>query len=110
MTVETGVQVTRYLVVLAALLVLTLVTVAVARLSLPPVPTIVIGLAIAALKASLVALVFMHLIHERAAVVATLVLTAVVCAALFGLTLWTGADPVPGTEYSSSFGSQEASR
>jgi cytochrome c oxidase subunit 4 len=97
------VSVRRYLVVFAALLVLTLLTVAASRLPVPPAVGITIGLAIAAVKASLVALFFMHLIHERGIVVLTLVFTAVFCAALFGLTLWTEGDHAPGTEFSTAF-------
>ena len=96
-------SVRRYLIVFAALLVLTLLTVAVSRLPVPPAIAVTVGLAIAATKASLVALFFMHLIHERGMVVLTLVLTAVFCAALFGLTLWTEGDHVPGTEFSDAF-------
>jgi cytochrome c oxidase subunit 4 len=93
----------RYLIVFAALLVLTLLTVAASRLTLPPAAGIAIGLAIAAAKASLVALFFMHLIHERGMVILALVFTAIFCAALFGLTLWTEGDHVPGTEFTDAF-------
>lgn len=110
MSADAEVRVTRYVVVFVGLLVLTLLTVAAAQLSLPPAPAIALGLVIAVVKASLVALFFMHLIHERAVVFITLALTAVVCAALFGLTLWTGADPVPGTEFTSAFDAQEGAR
>ena len=92
-----------YLVVFGALLVLTLTTVAASRLGLPHVPTIVIGLAIATAKASLVAMFFMHLISERGMVFFALALTAVFCASLFGLTLWTEADHVLGTEFRGPF-------
>ena len=99
-----------YLVVFGALLVLTGLTVAVSWLPLAPAIAIAIGLVIAAVKASLVAMFFMHLIHERGMVILTLVLTAVICAALFGLTLWTEGDHVPGTEFSDAFDAEGVNR
>ena len=54
-----------YLLVFGSLMVLTLVTVGVRYLDLPVVPAIMIGLAIALVKGSLVACYFMHLISER---------------------------------------------
>jgi cytochrome c oxidase subunit 4 len=54
-----------YLKVFAALLVLTVLTVGVSYLQLPHVAAISVGLAIAALKAGLVAAFFMHLKGER---------------------------------------------
>ena len=51
--------------VFGALLVLTLVTVGVSYLDLPEVETVVVALAIATAKASLVAMFFMHLKGER---------------------------------------------
>lgn len=92
-----------YLVVFAALLVLTALTVAVSLLSLPHAVAIALGVAIATAKAALVALFFMHLKYERAIVYATLGFTAVFCVALFGLTLWTEADHVLGTTFTQPF-------
>ena len=54
-----------YMMVFGGLLVLTLVTVAVKYLHLPVVPAILVALAIALVKGSLVACYFMHLISER---------------------------------------------
>jgi cytochrome c oxidase subunit 4 len=54
-----------YLLVFGSLMVLTLVTVGLRYLDLPVVPAIMIALAIALLKGSLVACYFMHLISER---------------------------------------------
>jgi len=54
-----------YLFVFGGLLVLTLVTVAVKYLHLPVLPAIMVALAIAIVKGSLVACYFMHLISER---------------------------------------------
>jgi cytochrome c oxidase subunit 4 len=103
MTTGTVVQVKGYLIVFGVLLVLTLLTVAVSTLELPRAPTIVIGLAIAAAKGTLVALYFMHLNHERRIVYLTLAFTAVFFAALFGFTLWTEADHAPGTKFTDAF-------
>jgi cytochrome c oxidase subunit 4 len=57
------------------LLVLTVVTVAVSYIEFAVPLTIVVALAIAATKGSLVASYFMHLIGERKAILATLLLT-----------------------------------
>jgi len=54
-----------YVLVFAALAVLTIVTVAVGYLHLPIVPALIIGLLIAVVKGGLVAGYFMHLISER---------------------------------------------
>ena len=54
-----------YMMVFGGLLVLTLVTVGVKYLHLPVVPAILVALAIALVKGSLVACYFMHLISER---------------------------------------------
>lgn len=83
-----------YIGVFGALLLLTLVTVGVSYLRLPAVPTIALGLTIAAAKASLVVLFFMHLKSERAMVYWPLALTAFLFAALFAFILWTEADHI----------------
>lgn len=78
-TAEAMVRARSYLVVFGALLALTVLTVGAASMDLPTLPTVVIGLAI------------------------TLAFTAVSCAALFGLTIWTEADHVPGTQLRTPF-------
>ena len=83
-----------YIAVFGALLGLTLATVAVASLRLPVAPTVGLGLAIAAAKASLVVLFFMHLKSEKPMVFWPLALTAFLFAALFALVLWTEADHI----------------
>ncbi len=63
----------------------------------PPGPTpgdFVLGLAVACFKASLVALIFMHLNHERGLIYKMLVFTALFFLSLMGLTLFAGADPI----------------
>lgn len=65
-----------YLKVFGALLILTVVTVGVSYIQLPHVAAITVGLAIAAIKAGLVAAFFMHLKGERALIYGLLGLTA----------------------------------
>lgn len=71
-----------YILVFVALMVLTVITVAVYYLHLPVVPAIALALTIATVKGSLVACVFMHLISEKALVYWVLGLTAVFFLAL----------------------------
>jgi cytochrome c oxidase subunit IV len=66
-------------VVFVALLGLTIVTVAISYLHLPRPTAIALGLAVATVKASMVAAVFMHLISERKVILYLLGLT-VFCA------------------------------
>ena len=70
-------EVRRYWLVGLALLLLTIITVAVSYLHLSPPFAIGLALVIAGLKGGLVAGVFMHLISERQAVYALLALTFV---------------------------------
>ena len=63
----------------------------------PPGPTpgdYVIGLALAGVKASLVALIFMHLSHEKGLIYKTLVFTFLFFIGLMALTLFAGFDPI----------------
>lgn len=71
-----------YVVVFVALAALTCITVAVSYLHLKPVAAIAVALVIASLKASLVAMFFMHLISERSVIYWTLALCAVLFVAL----------------------------
>jgi cytochrome c oxidase subunit 4 len=64
-----------YMMVFGGLLVLTLVTVGVKYLHLPVVPAILVALAIAMVKGSLVACYFMHLISERKLILILLLAT-----------------------------------
>jgi cytochrome c oxidase subunit 4 len=64
-----------YILIFAALMVLTVVTVAVSYLHLPPHLAILVALMIAAIKGSMVAAYFMHLISEKKAIYAILTLT-----------------------------------
>jgi cytochrome c oxidase subunit 4 len=83
-----------YIGIFGALLVLTLVTVGVSYLQLPTMPTIALGLTIAAAKATLVILFFMHLKSERAMVYWPLALTMFLFASLFAFILWTEMDHI----------------
>jgi len=70
-------QIRVYLIVFGALAVLTALTVAVAYLSLPIVPAVILGLSIATVKGGLVAGYFMHLISEKQVIYVVLAFTVV---------------------------------
>src|SRR5688500_20348506 len=98
------VNVRGYIAVFVALLVLTLVTVGASYLQLSATPTILVALAIAATKAALVAMFFMHLKGERPMVQWSLGLTGVLFAALFAFLLWSEGDHLFGTRFEDAFG------
>jgi len=77
-------EVRRYLIVLGALGLLTLITVGISRLQLSTGQAIALGLTVAIIKGSLVAAFFMHLISERRLIFAVLLLTVF----FFGMLLW----------------------
>src|SRR5262245_2852151 len=82
-----------YITVFVALMVLTIVTVAVSRFHLPVPIAVTIALLVATIKGSLVACYFMHLSSEKKLIYAVLMLTAVFFAALLALpavTHWNG--------------------
>jgi caa(3)-type oxidase subunit IV len=85
---------TQYLRVYAALLVATIVTVGVSTLHLAVPWAVTVALAIAAFKASLVALNFMHLRRERTVIYAAVALTLVLAASLMGLIVASAVDQV----------------
>jgi cytochrome c oxidase subunit 4 len=103
MTHDVAVQVRGYMAVFGTLFVLTIATVAVSYLHLPHLPAVAVALAIAAVKATLVALFFMHLKSERKTIYLTLALTAVLFVVLFSFTLWTEADHPAGTRFRPPF-------
>jgi len=72
-----------YIMVFAALAVLTVVTVAVSYLHLSIVPALLVGLFIASVKGGLVAAYFMHLISEKKVILWILILTVVFFAVMF---------------------------
>lgn len=90
-----------YVAVGIALLVFTCVTVAIGLMPVfdfgPPGPTpsdFAIGLAVATTKASLVALIFMHLNHEKGLIYKVLLFTFVFAFGLMVLTLFADFDPI----------------
>ena len=74
-----------YLIVFVALMVLTLVTVAVSYLHLRPAMAVAVALFVATIKGTLVACYFMHLISEKKLILAVLVLTAAFFVVLLAL-------------------------
>ena len=81
-----------YITVFVALMVLTIVTVAVSRVHLPVPQAVAVALLVATLNGSLVACYFMHLISEKKLILAVLVLTAVFFVALLALPVLTHSD------------------
>src|SRR5437763_9378608 len=74
-----------YITVFAALMALTIITVAISRFHLPVPIAVTVALLVATIKGSLVACYFMHLISEKRLIYAVLVLTAVFFVALLAL-------------------------
>ncbi|MEO6027080.1 MAG: cytochrome C oxidase subunit IV family protein [Candidatus Binatia bacterium] len=83
-----------YIMVFATLLVLTAVTVAVSYLHLEVHQAIAVALVIASIKASLVALFFMHLISERQVILWILALTGAFAVVLLLLPAITNHDHI----------------
>ena len=83
-----------YFMVFGALMVLTIVTVAVSYLHLPVHQAIFVALLIATIKGSMVALFFMHLNHERKMIYWVLMLTAVFFVVLMLLPVATNLDKI----------------
>ena len=81
-----------YITVFVALMILTIITVAIARLHLPVPIAVTVALLVATIKGSLVACYFMHLISEKKLIYAVLALTAVFFAALLALPNFTVSD------------------
>ena len=81
-----------YITVFVALMVLTLITVGIARLHLPVHLAVSLALLVATVKGSLVACYFMHLISERKLIYAVLALTVVFFAVLLTLPVLTHHD------------------
>jgi len=87
-------QVRVYLIVGAALLISTAITVALYSIHFTETwITVTIALVVATTKASLVAAYFMHLIDERKMIYTTLSVTAFFFAGLMVLTIWAMKDP-----------------
>ena len=86
-----------YLVVFAALMVLTVVTVAVYYLDLSVPMAITVALIIATVKGSLVACYFMHLISEKKLILWVLLMTAAFFVTLLFLPVLTSLIDHPGS-------------
>ncbi len=78
-----------YIIVFVALMVLTIVTVAIARVHLPVLIAISVAMIVATIKGSLVACYFMHLISEKKLILAVLALTFAFFAVLLALPILT---------------------
>ena len=89
-------EVRKYMMVFAALMVLTFVTVAVSYIHLSITPAVILALFIAMIKASLVGGYFMHLISERQAIYALLIFTVFFFLGLMILPLLQTGDPKVG--------------
>ena len=89
-----------YVMVFAALLILTGVSVGVSYIHLASIGArVALALVVAGIKASLVALIFMHLKAERPMIYYALGLTAVFLVVAFGLPLWAEGDKIVGTTH-----------
>jgi len=87
-------QVRIYVAVFAALMGLTIITVAVSYLHLNLALALFVALVVATVKGGLVASYFMHLISERKAIYGVLILTVVFFVALIFLPLLGFYDPI----------------
>ena len=81
-----------YITVFVALMVLTIITVAISRIHLPIPIAVTVALLVATIKGTLVACYFMHLISEKRLIYAVLALTAVFFVALLALPVVTVHD------------------
>ena len=86
-----------YLFVFAALLVLTVVTVAAGSFTTGVFISVTVALIIASVKAFLVAGYFMHLLDEKPAIYGVLVLTAAFAFVMMSVFLWGLKSPLSGT-------------
>ena len=83
-----------YYMIFGALMVFTVITVAVSYLHLPIAFAVLVALVVATIKGSLVAAFFMHLISEKKMIYATLILTVVFFVFLMTIPLWSHMDQV----------------
>jgi len=86
-----------YYMIFGALMLFTVITVAVSYLHLPVPMAILVALVVATIKGSLVALFFMHLSHERKIIYWALLLTVVFFVFLMFVPLLTNLDRIPGS-------------
>jgi cytochrome c oxidase subunit IV len=88
-----------YFMIFGALMVLTIITVAVSYLELATPLAVTVALIVATIKGSLVAMYFMHLLHERKVIYWALMLTVVFFIFLMFVPLFTNSDKIPGTTH-----------
>ena len=86
-----------YYMIFGALMVLTVVTVAVSYLHLTVGPAVLLALIVATIKGSLVAMFFMHLKGERKLIYYVLALTVVFFVFMMFVPLATNLNKIPGT-------------
>ena len=86
-----------YYMIFGALMVLTIVTVAVSYLELATPLAVTVALIVATIKGSLVAMYFMHLLHERKVIYWVLILTVIFFVFLMFVPLLTNTDKIRGT-------------
>ena len=86
-----------YMMVFGGLMVLTIITVGVSYLELATPLAVTVALIVATIKGSLVAMYFMHLLHERKVIYWVLALTVIFFVFLMFVPLLTNSDKIPGT-------------
>ena len=86
-----------YMMVFGALMVATIITVAVSYVHLPVAAAVTVALVVATIKGSLVAMFFMHLLHERKLIYWVLTLTVIFFVFLMFVPLFTNGDRIPNT-------------
>jgi cytochrome c oxidase subunit 4 len=86
-----------YFMIFGALMVLTIITVGVSYVHLPVAAAVTVALIVATIKGSLVALYFMHLLHERKVIYWVLALTLIFFMFMMFVPLFTNSDRIPGT-------------
>lgn len=93
----------KYLVIGTLLIVFTVITVGLSYVELPTHGmNILVGMIVATFKAGLVALIFMHLNHERPVIYKVLAFTTVFCIVLFVLFYLTHGDPLVDPNFDST--------
>ena len=87
-----------YFVIFGALMALTIITVGVSYVHLPIALAVIVALVVATIKGSLVAMYFMHLLHERKVIYWVLILTVIFFVFLMFVPLLTNLDRIPGSQ------------
>ena len=86
-----------YMMVFGALMVLTIITVGVSYVHLPVAAAVTVALIVATIKGSMVAMFFMHLVHERKVIYWVLMLTVIFFVFLMFVPLLTNSNKIGGT-------------